>query len=110
MPLTLYICITIKIICLMKLNYNEWLTLAFWEYNRYPDEELTRELFQETFGPVPGAHYYEKWVHYYEKNLLGMIAYFRGEEDKGQMFCDMVARQVERYVQNREAYTENNHL
>ena len=101
MPLTLYI--TIKIICLMKLNYNEWLKLAFWEYNRYPDEELTRELFQETFGPVPGAHYYEK-------NLLGMIAYFRGEEDKGQKFCDMVARQVERYVQNREAYTENNHL
>ena len=44
----------------MKLNYNEWLTLAFWEYNRYPDEELTRELFQETFGPVSGAHYYEK--------------------------------------------------
>ena len=43
----------------MKLNYNEWLKLAFWEYNRYPDEELTRELFQETFGSVPGAHYYE---------------------------------------------------
>ena len=41
----------------MKLNYNEWLTLAFWEYNRYPDEELTLELFQETFGSVPGAHY-----------------------------------------------------
>lgn len=39
-----------------------------------------------------------------------MIAYFRGEEDKGQKFCDMVARQVERYVQNREAYTENSHL
>lgn len=37
----------------MKLNYNEWLKLAFWEYNRYPDEELTRELFQETFGSVP---------------------------------------------------------
>jgi hypothetical protein len=51
----------------MKLNYNEWLTLAFWEYNRYPDEELTLELFQETFGSVPGAHYYEKWVYYYEE-------------------------------------------
>ena len=23
---------------------------------------------------MPDAHYYEKWVHYYEKNLLGMIA------------------------------------
>ena len=70
-------------------NYNEWLNWLSWEYNRYPDEELTRELFQETFGSVPGAHYYEKWVHYYEKNLLGMIAYFRGEEDKGQKFCDL---------------------
>lgn len=51
MPLTLYICITIKIICLMKLNYNEWLTLAFWEYNRYPDEELTRSCFRKPSVP-----------------------------------------------------------
>jgi len=94
----------------MKLNYNEWLKLAFWEYNRYPDEELTRELFQETFGSVPRAHSSDKPGHFYGKNLLGLIVCFRGEEDKGQKFCDMVARQVERYVQNREAYTENNHL
>ena len=64
-------------------------------------EDLTLELFQETFGQVPGAHFHDKWVHYYNKNLLMMAAYFRGEEENGQKFCDMVTRQVERYTQNR---------
>ncbi len=38
--------------------------------------------FRETFGQVPGAHFHDKWVHYYNKNLLMMAAYFRGEERK----------------------------
>ena len=40
----------------MRLNYNDMLLLAIWEYNRRQDEDLTLELFQETFGQVPGAH------------------------------------------------------
>ncbi|MCF2595002.1 hypothetical protein I6E11_14680, partial [Bacteroides caecigallinarum] len=48
-----------------------------------------------------GAHFHDKWVHYYNKNLLMMAAYFRGEEENGQKFCDMITRQVERYTQNR---------
>ena len=63
----------------MRLNYNDILLLAIWEYNRRQDEDLTLELFQETFGQVPGAHFHDKWVHYYNKNLLMMAAYFRGE-------------------------------
>ena len=31
-----------------------------------------------------------------------MAAYFRGEEENGQKFCDMVTRQVERYTQKQE--------
>lgn len=85
----------------MKLNYNDMLLLAIWEYNRRQDEDLTLELFQETFGQVPGAHFHDKWVHYYNRNLLMMAAYFRGEEENGQKFCDMITRQVERYTQNR---------
>ena len=54
----------------MRLNYNDMLLLAIWEYNRRQDEDLTLELFQETFGQVPGAHFHDKWVHYYNKNLL----------------------------------------
>ena len=73
----------------MRLNYNDMLLLAIWEYNRRQDEDLTLELFQETFGQVPGAHFHDKW------------AYFRGEEENGQKFCDMITRQVERYTQNR---------
>jgi len=65
----------------MRLNYNDMLLLAIWEYNRRQDEDLTLELFQETFGQVPGAHFHDKWVHYYNKNLLMMAAYFRGEEE-----------------------------
>ena len=45
--------------------------------------------------------FHDKWVHYYNKNLLMMAAYFRGEEENGQKFCDMITRQVERYTQNR---------
>ena len=85
----------------MRLNYNDMLLLAIWEYNRRQDEDLTLELFQETFGQVLGAHFHDKWVHYYNKNLLMMAAYFRGEEENGQKFCDMVTRQVKRYTQNR---------
>ena len=51
----------------MRLNYNDILLLAIWEYNRRQDEDLTLELFQETFGQVPGAHFHDKWVHYYNK-------------------------------------------
>ena len=65
----------------MRLNYNDMLLLAIWEYNRRQDEDLTLELFQETFGQVPGAHFHDKWVHYYNKNLLMMAAYFRSEEE-----------------------------
>ena len=61
----------------MRLNYNDMLLLAIWEYNRRQDEDLTLELFQEIFGQVPGAHFHDKWVHYYNKNLLMMVAYFR---------------------------------
>ena len=39
----------------MRLNYNDMLLLAIWEYNRRQDEDLTLELFQETFGQFP-AH------------------------------------------------------
>ena len=79
------------------------MTYCFWQYgNTIGDRtRMTLELFQETFGQVPGAHFHDKWVHYYNKNLLMMAAYFRGEEENGQKFCDMITRQVERYTQNR---------
>jgi len=33
-----------------------------------------------------------------------MIAYFRGEGENGQKFCDMMAVQVELYTKSRREY------
>ena len=42
-------------------------------------------------------------LNYNDMLLLAIweAAYFRGEEENGRKFCDMVTRQVERYTQNR---------
>lgn len=54
--------------------------------------------------PVYGQHYYEKWTGYFNRNLWDMIAYFRGEGENGQKFCDMMAVQVELYTKSRREY------
>ena len=33
-----------------------------------------------------------------------MIAYFRGEGENGQKFCNMIAAQIKLYQQNRQSY------
>lgn len=88
----------------MELNYNKLLPISLWQYNYRADEWLTLELFQKTFGQVDGKHYYEKWTGYFNRNLWDMIAYFRGESENGQKFCDMLGKQVELYTQNRKRY------
>ena len=86
---------------MVTLDYKLMLSLSLWQYNHHPDEGLTSGLFQKTFGPVDGKHYYEKWTGYFNRNLWDMIAYFRGEGENGQKFCDMIAAQVELYTKNR---------
>ena len=88
----------------MELNYNQLLLLSLWQYNHHTDEGLTLELFQQTFGQLYGKHYYEKWTGYFNRNLWDMIAYFKGERENGQKFCDMIGKQVELYAQNRKQY------
>ena len=88
----------------MELNYNQLLLIYLWQYNHYEYEGLTLKLFQETFGNMYGNHYYDKWMHYFNRNLWDMIAYFRGEGENGQKFCNMVAIQVKLYQQNRQSY------
>ena len=88
----------------MELNYNQLLLIYLWQYNHYEYEGLTLKLFQETFGNMYGNHYYDKCIHYFNRNLCDMIAYFRGEGEHGQKFCNMVAIQVKLYQQNRQSY------
>ena len=83
------------------LDYNQLLLISLWQYNHHVEEGLGLELFKETFGEADGGHYYEKWNGYFNRNLWDMIAYFRSEKENGQKFCDMVARQVGLYQQNR---------
>lgn len=89
---------------MVTLDYKLMLSLSLWQYNHHPDEGLTSGLFQKTFGPVDGKHYYEKWTGYFNRNLWDMIAYFRGEGENGQKFCDMIAAQVELYTKNRTKF------
>ena len=45
--------------------------------------------------------HYEHTLPNIRGSLSNTYAYFRGEEENGQKFCDMITRQVERYTQNR---------
>lgn len=48
-------------------------------------------------GKVMGEHYYNKFVHEFNGNILKMISYFRGSEKEGQVFCDMITERIEKY-------------
>ena len=54
-------------------------------------------LFIEKYGKVMGEHYYNKFVHEFNGNILKMIGYFRGSEKEGQVFCDMITERIEKY-------------
>lgn len=88
----------------MELNYNQLLLISLWQYNYHESEGLTLQLFQETFGNMYGSHYYDKWIHYFNHNLWDMIAYFKGESENGQKFCNMIAAQIKLYQQNRQSH------
>lgn len=88
----------------MEPNYNQLLLISLWQYNHQKEEGLTLPLFEETFGKIYGSHYYEKWMNYFNRNLWDMIAYFKGESENGQKFCNMISRQIELYNQNRKPY------
>lgn len=68
------------------------------DYNRcFKDESLDKDLFMGKYGKVMGEHYYNKFVHEFNGNILKMIGYFRGSEKEGQVFCDMITERIEKY-------------
>lgn len=83
-----------------KLSFELLLRLVIWDYNRNPfTESLTNELFRENYGMVMGDHYYEKFIYSLNGDLLKMIAYFRGENKEGHIFCNMIMECIEKYEQ-----------
>lgn len=81
-----------------RLDFETLLRVVIWDYNRcFKDESLDKDLFIEKYGKVMGEHYYNKFVHEFNGNILKMIGYFRGSEKEGQIFCDMITERIEKY-------------
>lgn len=87
-----------KIINEKRLNFETLFRIVRWDYNRcFKDESLDKDLFVEKYGRVMGEHYYNKFVHEFDGNILKMVGYFRGSEKEGQVFCDMITERIEKY-------------
>lgn len=66
-----------------RLNFETLFRVVRWDYNRcFKDESLDKDLFMEKYGKVMGEHYYNKFVHEFNGNILKMIGYFRGSDDE----------------------------
>lgn len=81
-----------------RVDFETLLRVVIWDYNRcFKDESLDKDLFIEKYGKVMGEHYYNKFVHEFNGNILKMVGYFRGSEKEGQIFCDMITERIEKY-------------
>lgn len=78
-------------------NFELLLRLIMWRNNYFQNESLTKDLFIQYFGINNGNHYYGKWAHEFEGNILKMICYFKTSHGHGRIFCDMMLKQVEEY-------------
>ena len=81
----------------IEINHDYLVRIANYSSSHYPQEALTLELFNETFGSVMGKHYFEKWEHTYKHDILKMIAYFGRDIKEGEKFCRMLEVQIARY-------------
>ena len=71
--------------------------IVLWNYNFSEYESLSKELFCKYFGNRMGEHYFEKWTYTYRKCFMQMIGYYGANSKDGQIFCNMVAEQMQRY-------------
>lgn len=59
-----------------RLDFETLLRVVIWDYNRcFKDESLDKDLFIEKYGKVMGEHYYNKFVHEFNGNILKMVGY-----------------------------------
>lgn len=88
-----------------RLNFETLFRIVRWDYNRcFKDESLDKDLFMGKYGKVMGEHYYNKFIHEFDGNILKMIGYFRGSEKEGQVFCDMITERIEKYKKARRMW------
>lgn len=54
-----------------RLNFETLFRIVRWDYNRcFKDESLDKDLFMGKYGKVMGEHYYNKFVHEFNGNIL----------------------------------------
>jgi hypothetical protein len=83
----------------IELNYDLMRSMVLWQNNHDDTEALSKELFVKIFGNNLGNHYYEKWMYLYGGDILKMMCYYKTQPDHGQLFCDMLLKQIRRYEQ-----------
>jgi len=93
---------------ILKLDFSLMTNIALWNYNHYQDEMLSKEVFIKYYGEYYGSHFYEKWEYAYERNIIKMFSYFRGEPDNGQKFCNMLIEQVQKYLNRTKPNIKQN--
>lgn len=84
---------------IIQLHQNFLARVCLWVNNYADGEGLTRKLFAETYGKVMGDHYAIKWESVYKHNIMAMINYFGYGSKDGQLFCDMIIKQMTKYEQ-----------
>lgn len=82
----------------VQLDYTLMLSLAMWSANRYVSESFSEKMFVEYFGESYGKHYYSKWIGELNCDYAKAFGYFRTRRDHGQIFCDMMMKQVTKYL------------
>ena len=85
---------------MLDLDYGLMLRIAMWDANCNPSESLSLELFQEYFGAVKGEDLYGKWAGECKHDLCCMFRYFRSNRQQGQIFCNMLMAQVDKYSEH----------
>lgn len=81
----------------MEIDQNFMARIVLYFYNYSESEQLTNEDFNEAYGSVMGNHYWSKWSNLYHRDFFKMIGYFGYKSDDGQIFCNLVAKMIERY-------------
>lgn len=82
----------------IKLGHNILHRLAMWIFQVYPEDmKLTEADFIKWFGEFDGKNLFKRWTNYYKCDFMRMITHFGPSGEKGQIFCDMVMEQINKY-------------
>lgn len=82
--------------------YKIWVSAENEDFELYKvrvddESESLIENLEDLQDAFKQGHYYNKFVHEFDGNILKMVGYFRGSEKEGQVFCDMITERIEKY-------------